>query len=134
MKKIEHLGIAVSDLGDAEAIYEKLLGSSPYKREVVESEGVTTSFFTIGESKIELLGATNEDSPIAKFIAKKGEGIHHIAFLVDDIHAEMERLREQGFQLLNDEPKEGADNKLICFIHPRSCNGVLVELCQDRPQ
>jgi methylmalonyl-CoA/ethylmalonyl-CoA epimerase len=131
MQKIEHLGIAVSNLDAANALYAKLLGTMPYKTERVESEGVNTSFFQIGESKIELLEATNPDSPIAKFIAKKGEGIHHIAFDVDDIHAEMRRLQAEGFVLLNETPKRGADNKLVCFIHPKSANGVLVELCQE---
>ncbi len=131
MQKIEHLGIAVSNLDAANALYAKLLGTMPYKTERVESEGVNTSFFQVGESKIELLEATNPDSPIAKFIAKKGEGIHHIAFDVDDIHAEMRRLQAEGFVLLNEAPKRGADNKLVCFIHPKSANGVLVELCQE---
>jgi methylmalonyl-CoA/ethylmalonyl-CoA epimerase len=131
MKKIEHLGIAVKDLAASNLLFEKLLGTAPYKAEAVESEGVTTSFFQVGESKIELLEATKPDSPIAKFIEKKGEGIHHIAFDVEDIRAEMKRLQAEGFILLNEEPKRGADNKLVCFLHPKSSNGVLVELCQE---
>lgn len=132
MEKIEHLGIAVKDLDQAEKVYASLLNTASYKREVVESEGVSTSFFKVGESKIELLEATKADSPIAKFIEKKGEGIHHIAYAVTDIVAEMKRLEEQGFTLLNKEPKHGADNKLVAFVHPKNCNGVLVELCQER--
>jgi methylmalonyl-CoA/ethylmalonyl-CoA epimerase len=132
MQKIEHLGIAVKSLIDADGLFSRLLGSAPYKHEMVESEGVTTSFFQVGESKIELLEATQPDSPIAKFIEKKGEGIHHIAFAVDDIRAEMRRLQAEGFQLLSDEPKMGADNKWVCFLHPKSTNGVLIELCQER--
>jgi methylmalonyl-CoA/ethylmalonyl-CoA epimerase len=131
MKKIEHLGIAVRDMKQAEAAYEALLGVAPYKREEVESEGVLTSFFMVGQNKIELLESTNEDGPIAKFLEKRGEGLHHVAFDVEDIHAEMERLKEAGFRLLNDKPKRGADNKLICFVHPKDANGVLVELCQE---
>lgn len=129
--KIEHIGIAVKDIKQANDLYTKLLGAPPYKEEAVESEGVITSFFQVGESKVELLEATKPESAIAKFIEKKGEGIHHIAFAVEDIRAEMARLKEQGFVLLNEEPKQGADNKLICFVHPKSANGVLVELCQD---
>lgn len=131
MKKIEHLGIAVKDLEAASKIYQTLLNTAPYKKEKVESEGVTTLFFKTGESKIELLAATNSESPIAKFIAKRGEGIHHIAFAVDDIEAEIKRLQNEDFQLLNPVPKQGADNKLIAFLHPKSSHGVLVELCQD---
>ena len=131
LKKIEHIGIAVSNLEDANKTYETLLGVAPYKAEAVESEGVTTSFFQVGDSKIELLGATTADSPIAKFIAKRGEGIHHIAYAVDDIEFEMKRPKKEGFTLLNDKPKKGADNKLIAFLHPKSANGVLVELCQE---
>ena len=131
MQKIEHIGIAVSDLEKANEIYTSLLGYDHYKTETVEGEGVTTSFFTCGDSKIELLEATREDSPIARFIEKKGEGIHHIAFAVEDIHAEVERLKKEGFRILNEEPKKGADNKLVVFVHPKSANGVLVELCQD---
>jgi methylmalonyl-CoA/ethylmalonyl-CoA epimerase len=131
MKKIEHLGIAVKSLEASNELFSKLFGATPYKSEAVESEGVTTSFFRMGESKIELLEATNSDSPIAKFIEKKGEGIHHIAFDVEDIHAEMKRLAAEGFTLLNAEPKKGADNKLVCFLHPKTTNGVLIELCQE---
>ncbi len=131
MQKIEHLGIAVKDLKEANKIYQALLGVAPYKEERVASEGVVTSFFKTGESKIELLAATNENSPIAKFIAKKGEGIHHIAFAVADINAEVARLKKEGFVVLNDEPKRGADNKMVVFLHPKSANGVLVELCQE---
>jgi methylmalonyl-CoA/ethylmalonyl-CoA epimerase len=131
LTKIEHIGIAVSNLETANKTYETLLGVAPYKAEDVESEGVTTSFFKVGDSKIELLGATNEDSAIAKFIAKRGEGIHHIAYAVEDIEKEMKRLKNEGFKLLNETPKKGADNKLIAFLHPKSSNGVLVELCQD---
>lgn len=130
MNKIEHIGIAVKDLQSANNIYEQLLGLAPYKQELVESEHVLTSFFQVGPNKIELLVATNPDSAIAKYIEKRGEGIHHIAFDVEDIHAEMERLRGLGFTLLNEQPKRGADNKLVCFVHPKSANGVLVELCQ----
>jgi methylmalonyl-CoA/ethylmalonyl-CoA epimerase len=131
MKKIEHIGIAVTDLETSNLIFEKLLGSAPYKFEEVESEGVTTSFFNVGSNKIELLAATNPDSPIAKFIAKKGEGIHHIAFDVEDIISEMSRLKGEGFVVLNEIPKKGADNKLVVFLHPKSTNGVLIELCQE---
>ena len=131
MNKIEHIGIAVKDLEQANDIYSKLLGEAPYKSEGVESEGVITSFFASGPNKIELLAATHSESPIAKFIDKKGEGIHHIAFAVTNIFEEMERLKKAGFQLLSDSPKRGADNKLICFVHPNSANGVLIELCQE---
>nr|WP_314897887.1 methylmalonyl-CoA epimerase [uncultured Flavobacterium sp.] len=131
MKKIEHIGIAVNDLETSNLIFEKLLGAAPYKFEEVESEGVTTSFFNVGPNKIELLAATNPDSPIAKFIAKKGEGIHHIAFDVEDIVLEIARLKEEGFVVLNEIPKKGADNKLVAFLHPKSTNGVLIELCQE---
>jgi len=131
VEKIEHIGIAVKDLEQANTIYENLLGIAPYKMEKVESEGVSTSFFQTGESKIELLEATNPESAIAKFIAKKGEGVHHIAFAVKDIKAEMKRLSDLGFTILNDEPKRGADNKWVCFIHPKNTKGVLVELCQE---
>lgn len=131
MIRIEHIGIAVKHLGKAEALYAKLLGVAPYKRETVESEGVATSFFQVGPNKIELLESTRPDGPIAKAIEKRGEGMHHIAFEVADIHAEMQRLRNEGFTLLNEEPKRGADNKLVCFVHPKSANGVLVELCQE---
>lgn len=129
--KVEHLGIAVKSLQTAETLYETLLGTSVYKREAVASEHVTTSFLQTGQTKIELLESTHPESAISKFIEKKGEGIHHIAFEVADILAEMERLRAAGFTLLNDTPKKGADNKLVCFVHPKSANGVLVELCQE---
>lgn len=132
MDKIEHLGIAVKNLETSNALFEALLNVAPYKMEEVASEGVKTSFFQVGESKIELLEASKPDSAIAKFIEKKGEGIHHIAYAVKDIRAEMARLEKEGFTLLNKEPKEGADNKLVCFLHPKTTNGVLVELCQDR--
>ncbi len=132
VKHIEHIGIAVKDLDKAEAIYEALLGIKSYKREVVESEKVLTSFFKKGQ-KIELLASTDEYGVIAKFIEKKGEGIHHIAFEVDDIYEEMERLKAEGFTLLNEKPKLGADNKLVCFVHPKTTNGVLVELCMENP-
>jgi methylmalonyl-CoA/ethylmalonyl-CoA epimerase len=131
MKKIEHIGIAVSNLEEASVIYEKLFGAPAYKEEEVASEGVKTAFFSSGPNKIELLEATNLESPIAKFIAKKGEGIHHIAFEVDDISAEIERLKNEGFIVLNEIPKKGADNKLVAFLHPKSTNGVLIELCQE---
>ena len=131
MNKIEHIGIAVNDLKIAGNTYEKLLNSLIYKVEDVPSEGVKTAFIQCGPNKIELLEAISADSPVAKFIAKKGEGVHHIAFEVDDIRAEMERLKEEGFVLLNEEPKPGADNKLVCFVHPKGANGVLIELCQE---
>lgn len=131
MIRIEHIGIAVKDLAQGEAIYTRLLGEGPYKREAVESEGVITSFFQVGPNKIELLESTRPDGPIAKAIEKRGEGMHHIAFEVADIHAEMARLKAEGFTLLNEEPKRGADNKLVCFVHPKGANGVLVELCQE---
>jgi len=131
MKKIEHIGIAVNDLDMACSLYERLLNTPCYKKEEVLSEGVHTAFFKTGENKIELLSASHADSPIAKFIAKKGEGIHHIAFDVADIYAEMERLKDAGFVLLNELPKPGADHKLVCFLHPKGTNGVLVELCQE---
>lgn len=131
MKKIEHIGIAVKDLEQSELLFSRLFNILPYKREIVESEGVITSFFEIGENKIELLSATDENSPIAKFLSKNKEGIHHIAFEVKDIHKEIERLKSEGFELINEIPKKGADNKLVCFLHPRSTNGVLVEICQE---
>jgi len=131
MNKIEHIGIAVKSLKDASTLYERLLGSPSYKKEEVISEMVITEFFQIGESKIELLEASSSDSSISKFIEKRGEGIHHIAFAVDDIVKEMARLKGEGFQLLSDSPKSGADNKLVCFVHPKSSNGVLIELCQE---
>ena len=132
MQKIEHLGIAVDDLESANILFSKLLGKEHYKVEKVESEKVATSFFQIGETKIELLEATGEESAINKFILKKGKGIHHIAFGVDDIYKEMARLKLEGFELLNEVPKEGADNKLVCFLHPKSTGGVLVEICQEK--
>ena len=131
MNKAEHIGIAVKDLQRAIRLYSVLLGIPPYKTESVTSEGVTTSFFKTGDTKIELLEATDPNSPIALFIAKRGEGIHHIAFEVDDIHLEAERLKQEGFELIGD-IREGADNKLVCFIHPRSTSGVLIELCQEK--
>lgn len=134
MNKIEHIGIAVKDMDVSCAIYEQLLGTACYKKEAVASEGVATAFFKTGENKIELLCATAADSPIARFLEKKGEGIHHIAFDVADIAAEMERLKAAGFVLLNESPKLGADNKLVCFVHPKGTNGVLVELCQEIKQ
>lgn len=131
MLKIEHLGIAVKNLEESNQLFSKLLGKAPYKMETVESEHVNTSFFDVGESKIELLGATSEESAIAKYIDKKGEGIHHIAFAVEDITAEVARLKSEGFQPISEQPKRGADNKLVFFFHPKSTNGVLIELCQD---
>ena len=131
MKKIEHLGIAVTNLSEANEVFHKLLGKSHYKIESVEREGVITSFFQIGESKIELLEATNQNSAVHKFIEKRGQGLHHVALAVDDIKSEMKRLKNEGFLLLSEEPLKGADNKLICFLHPKSTCGVLVELCQD---
>ena len=131
MQKVEHIGIAVSSLAASNELYRSLLGKGPYKVEEVASEGVMTSFFQVGESKIELLEGLNPEGTIQKFIQKKGEGIHHIAFLVDDIRAEMQRLSAEGFILLNPEPKQGADNKIVCFLHPKSTNGVLIELCQE---
>jgi methylmalonyl-CoA/ethylmalonyl-CoA epimerase len=132
LTNVEHIGIAVKDIAASNDLFSKLLNIAPYKSESVESEGVQTSFFKVNETKIELLEASNPESAIAKFIEKKGEGIHHIAFEVDDILAEMKRLESEGFILLNAEPKLGADNKLVCFLHPKSSNGVLVELCQER--
>ncbi len=132
MRKIEHIGIAVRNLSESNILFEKLLNVPPYKSETVESEGVTTSFFQNGPNKIELLEATRPDSPIAKFIEKRGEGIHHIAFDVEDIVSEMERLKNEGFTVLNEVPKPGADNKLVAFLHPKGTNGVLIELCQER--
>jgi methylmalonyl-CoA/ethylmalonyl-CoA epimerase len=131
MNKVEHIGIAVNELAVAEKTFEALLGTMPYKRESVESEGVNTSFFQTGPNKIELLEATNQDSPIAKFLQKKGEGIHHIAFDVSDIELSMRQLQEAGFTLLNDKPKRGADNKWVCFVHPKESHGTLIELCQE---
>jgi methylmalonyl-CoA/ethylmalonyl-CoA epimerase len=132
VRKIEHIGIAVKDLQASNKIFEDLLGVAPYKEEAVESEHVITSFFQVGESKIELLQATSADSAIAKFLDKNKEGIHHIAFDVEDIHVEIERLKNKGYTMIHDVPKEGADGKIIAFLHPKSSNSVLVELCQDR--
>ncbi len=131
MEKIEHLGIAVKNLAEAEKTYAAMLGVAPYKREAVETEGVITSFFKVGETKIELLEATSPESAIAKFIEKRGEGLHHIAYDVKDIRSEMKRLKEAGFIFTRDEPFRGADNKLVCFVHPKSVDGVLTELCQE---
>lgn len=131
MKKIEHIGIAVKDLEASNELFAKLLGAPHYKTEEVESEGVKTSFFMNGPNKIELLEATKPDSPIAKFIEKKGEGIHHIAFDVEDILSEIARLKAEGFTILNETPKKGADNKLVVFLHPKTTSGVLIELCQS---
>ena len=131
MKKIEHIGIAVKDLEKSNELFANLFGKSHYKIEAVESEGVKTSFFEAGPNKIELLEGTNENSPISKFIDKKGEGIHHIAFAVDNLLSEVERLKKEGFIVLNETPRKGADNKLVVFLHPKSTNGVLIELCQD---
>ncbi len=132
MLRVEHIGIAVKDLGISIPLFEKLLGTSCYKTESVDSENVKTAFFQNGETKIELLESSSEEGVISKFIAKKGEGVHHIAFEVADIWTEMERLKKAGFQLLNEHPKEGADNKLICFLHPKNTNGVLIELCMEK--
>ena len=129
--KIEHIGIAVKNLGEANKLFAALLNTSHYKVETVPEEKVSTSFFKTGDSKIELLEATDAESPVAKFIEKRGEGIHHIAFEVEDIREAMLRMKDAGFTLLSEEPKKGADNKLICFLHPKSANGVLVELCQE---
>ena len=133
MKKIEHLGIAVHDLEASNLLFQKLLGVPHYKIEEVESEGVRTSFFKTGPNKIELLEAIDPDSPIAKFLEKRGEGLHHIAFAVDDLEAEISRLVGEGFTVLDKVPKKGADNKLVAFLHPKGTNGVLIELCQDVP-
>lgn len=132
MVKVEHIGIAVKELSATVPLYEKLLNTQCYKTEIVESEKVNTAFFRQGETKIELLESSEPDGVIAKFIEKKGEGIHHIAFDVEDIYAEMERLKGEGFILLNEKPKDGADNKLVCFLHPKGTNGVLVELCMEK--
>ena len=130
--KIEHIGIAVKSLGISDDLFARLLGKDSYKQETVEREGVVTSFYETGESKIELLEASNPESPISKFIEKKGEGIHHLAFGVENILQEVQRLKKEGFQFISEEPKEGADNKLVVFLHPKSTNGVLVELCQEK--
>ena len=131
MVKVEHIGIAVRTLADSVPLFEKLLNSQCYKTEVVENEKVNTAFFKTGDTKIELLESTEPSGVISKFIEKKGEGLHHIAFEVKDIESEMERLKNEGFVLLNDKPKQGADNKLVCFLHPKNTNGVLIELCQE---
>ncbi|MEX0361766.1 MAG: methylmalonyl-CoA epimerase [Allomuricauda sp.] len=131
MDKIEHIGIAVKNIGESNQLFAKLLGVEPYKMEEVASEGVRTSFFQSGPNKVELLEATSLDSPIAKFLDRKGEGIHHIAFAVEDIESELKRLKKEGFKILNETPKKGADNKLVAFLHPKGTNGVLVELCQE---
>ena len=132
MLKVEHIGIAVKNLADSVSLFEKLLNTSCYKTEAVESEKVTTAFLKTGETKIELLESTDSEGVIARFIEKKGEGTHHIAFEVDDIEAEMKRLKNEGFVLLNETPKAGADNKMVCFLHPKHTNGVLIELCMER--
>ena len=131
--KLEHIGIAVNSLGSSDDLFERLLGKKNYKQESVEREGVTTSFYEVGDSKIELLEASSAESPIAKFLDKKGEGIHHLAFGVEDIFTEIQRLKNEGFIFISEEPKDGADNKLVVFLHPKSTNGVLVELCQEKP-
>ena len=131
MEKLEHIGIAVKDIDKANITFAKLFGREHYKIEEVESEGVRTSFFELGGVKIELLEATHDDSPIAKFIEKRGEGIHHLAFQVEDIRQSIDNYKKQGFDVLNEEPKKGADNKMICFLHPRSTVGVLIELCEE---
>lgn len=131
--KIEHIGIAVKSLGLSDDLFSKLLGKDHYKQESVEREGVITSFYKVGDSKIELLESSKDDSPILKFIEKRGEGVHHIAFGVEDIVEEVERLKKEGFHFISEEPKDGADNKLVVFLHPKSTNGVLVELCQEKP-
>ena len=131
MKKIEHIGIAVNDINKSNKLFAKIFGKENYKSEIVEFEGVITSFFQIGENKIELVEAKNPDSPISKYLQKNREGMHHIAFEVEDIEKEMERLKKEGIRLINDTPKKGADNKLICFLHPKDTNGVLIELCQE---
>ncbi len=133
--RLEHIGIAVANLDESEALLQRLLGRGPYKRETVAQQSVTTSFFTGGDgaAKLELVAPENGSGPIQKYLEKRGPGIHHLAFEVEDIRAEMDRLREDGFELLQDAPTAGADNKLVCFLHPRSTNGVLVEICQSRP-
>ena len=132
MNKVEHIGIAVKNLTNSVSLFEKLLNSSCYKTELVESEKVNTAFFKTGDTKIELLESTDPDGVVARFIEKKGEGLHHIAFEVADIEKEMERLKTEGFVLLNEKPKPGADNKLVCFLHPKNTNGVLIELCMEK--
>lgn len=131
MKKIEHIGIAVKNLQTSNLLFTRLFGEKPYKTELVETEGVSTSFFQVGPNKIELLQGISKESPISKFIDKKGEGIHHIAFEVENIFSEIQRLKNEGFIMIHEEPKKGADNKLIAFLHPKSSNGVLIELCQE---
>ena len=131
MKKIEHIGIAVTDINKSNELFSKIFGKENYKSEIVESDGVITSFFQIGENKIELVESSNPESPISKYLQKNREGMHHIAFDVEDIEKEMERLKEEGIRLINDTPKKGADNKIICFLHPKDTNGVLIELCQE---
>jgi methylmalonyl-CoA/ethylmalonyl-CoA epimerase len=131
MRKVEHIGIAVKDIEASNKVFAKIFGKESYKSEAVASEGVITSFFQIGENKIELVAATNDESPIAKYLAKNREGMHHITFDVEDVEKEMERLQKEGIRTLNDKPKKGADNKLICFLHPKDTNGVLIELCQE---
>jgi len=131
MRKIEHIGIAVHDIEASNKVFTKIFGKESYKSESVETESVITSFFQVGESKIELVAATNQNSPIAKYLTKNREGMHHIAFDVQDIKAEMKRLQSEGIRTLNDQPKQGSDNKLICFLHPKDTNGVLIELCQE---
>ena len=131
MKKIEHIGIAVQDIEASKKVFSKIFGKESYKEETVESEGVFTSFFQVGENKIELVSATNLESPISRYLEKNREGMHHIAFDVEDIEKEMKRLQNEGIRTLNDKPKIGADNKLICFLHPKDTNGVLIELCQQ---
>tara|TARA_B100001758_G_C18330898_1_gene568736 strand:+ start:418 stop:819 length:402 start_codon:yes stop_codon:yes gene_type:complete len=131
MKNIEHIGIAVNDIEASNKLFAKILGKKPYKSEIVESEGVQTSFFQLGKQKIELVSATNKQSPISKYLSRNKEGLHHIALNVEDIEKEMIRLKKEGILLLNDTPKKGADNKLICFLHPKDTNGVLIELCQE---
>jgi methylmalonyl-CoA/ethylmalonyl-CoA epimerase len=133
MIKVEHIAIAVKSLNSSDSLFSKILNIKPYKQERVESEKVNTSFFKIGDSKIELLEPIGNDGPISRFLEKEGEGIHHIAFEVEDIKSEMERLKKEGFELLNSEPRKGADNKLVCFLHPKTANGVLIELCQKQP-
>lgn len=131
MLRLEHIGIAVTDLAASSALFDQLLGRTAYKIEEVASENVKTAFYQVGEAKVELLESTDPNGPIGKYLEKKGAGIHHVAFEVADIHAEMARLRAEGFQLLNEAPKRGADNKMVCFVHPKTANGVLVELCQS---
>ena len=131
MQKIDHIGIAVDNIDKSNALFSKIFGKTNYKSEIVESEGILTSFFQIGDSKIELVTATNSESPIAKYLVKNRSGMHHIAFSVDDIKKEMMRLKSEGIRLLNENPKQGADNKLFCFLHPKDTNGVLIELCQE---